>query len=219
MKGIKFIFNVFFLISFIYSSSLDSYIDKVNEEIEALSKSSKLSGCSYLLKVSLSEGNDKIRRTIKNYTGNKSKAYDFLVLCILSECSKKISEIEIEMILHPDKFETIHKNTNKLMRLIDFNEDILINNESLELDNELIEVSGNIKKAMNCEAYENRKLLSNNNEIDILGMKILPSSENKWIIIVMLFILICFGLVIMIIFNLINKKKQKKNKKNNQKEE
>lgn len=219
MNSFQFIFYIFIYSSVISDSSFDSYIEKVNKEIDSLSKTSKLSGCSYLLKHSLSEGNDKIKKILNNYNGNKSKAYDYVILYILNECSKKISDSEIDLLLHPKKFETIHKKNNKLIKLVDVNEDILTHNENLELNIELGEISTSIKKAMNCEAFENRKLLSNDNEIDILGMKISPISENKWMIIVIIFILTCFGGVIKIIFHLINKKREKRNKKNNQKEE
>lgn len=219
MNSFQFIFYIFLYSSVISESSFDSYIEKVNKEIETLSKTSKLSGCTYLLKVSLSKGNDKIKTILKNYKGNKSKAYDYIILYILNECSKKISDSEIDLLLHTNKFETFHKKDNKLIRLVDVDEDILTHNENLDLNNELIEISTSIKKAINCEAFENRKFLSNDHEIDIFGMKISPISENKWMIIVIIFILACFGGVIKIIYHLINKKREKRNKKNNQKEE
>lgn len=66
--------------------------------MNTIKTNSKISACMALLRNSLSEGNEKIKSTISEGKFDKSKTYDKIIAMIISNCMKKITDVEMETV-------------------------------------------------------------------------------------------------------------------------
>ena len=169
-------------------SAVESELKKDIEDVKNLKLKSKITACISLIRNSLHEGtNEHMQSTIRNSHFDKSKTYDKVIYLMLTTCTSKIKEANIDFILSPDNI--LKKLSEEYTELIVFNDDFLKESE-LDFSNEEKNLRKAVQEASSSEANENIE-----EEIGLFGIKLSQyASIQYW------FVIFALGMTSFIVF-------------------
>jgi uncharacterized membrane protein len=170
----------------------ESDLKKDLEEINLVKKRSKLVSCMGIVRNSLAEGNADLKDFLYNTNLDRSKSFDKIVVAMILNCEKKISDLEMEQTLMPENILSPVANNQNLAKLIKFDKKLLSSEDSLNL----IEEESNLLKEMSESSQMDSDFTMQDEEIGFLGFKLSQIGRSSYIFIfigLFLFVVIIFG--------------------------
>ena len=210
---------LFYFFSCLYSNINSLNISSEEEfkihkqEILKTNEKSKIVACMSLVRNSLAEENKNVKIALDNSKFHRSKSFDKLIIAMITNCEKSITEQEMEQLLNPENILSPVSVNENYSQLIKFDKNILRDLEKIEYTVEEIYVQKEIDEAMKVEETDFAFQVE---EVGILGSKFSEFGKfyNFFIVIavIMSVIILLAGLYVI----LCKKKiiKQKKNKNN-----
>jgi hypothetical protein len=178
------------------------------EEITMIKRRSKLVACMSILKNSLNDGNNSFKEALDRSAYDRSKSFDKLVVSILKSCETNIKDKEMETTLTPENILNPLKNDATLLRLVNFDKNVLsagvaLTEEEKQVLQDINESSQSIDTDVTIQ----------DEEIGFMGFKLSQTGRMAYV-----FVSIAVLLVLVIIFGglyaVMCKKKEDKKKKN-----
>ena len=179
------------------------------EEINLVRKRSKLLSCMSIVRNSLAEGNSDLKETLDNSNLDRGKAFDKIVVTMILNCEKRISEAEIEQTLMPENILTPITSNQTLAKLITFDRHLLSPSSSSASATDTLNLSEeemNLLKGMSETSQMDSDFTMQEEEIGFMGFKLSQIGSSAYIFIFIA--LIIFAVIILGGFYLLKCKKK-----------
>lgn len=190
------------------SQQSESDLNNDLQEINLIKRRSKLVACMSILRNSLNDGNSNFKEALDNSSYDRSKSFDKLVVSILKNCEKNIKDPEMENALTPDNILNPLKSDSTLLKLINFEKNLL--SSGIALSDEESDI---LKEINDSSQSIDTDVTIQDEEIGFMGLKLSQVGKMSYI-----FVSIAVVLTIVIIFGglyavMCKKKESKKEKK------
>lgn len=180
------------------------------QEIYQIKRRSKLVACMSILRNSLNDGNSNFKEALDNSSFDKSKSFDKLVVSILKNCEKSIKDPEMEGALTPENILNPLKSDSNLLKLINFDKNLLSTGVTLsEEESEILKDINESSQSIDTD------VTIQDEEIGFMGFKLSQVGRMSYVFVtiaVLLTVVIIFGGLYAVMCKKKEGKKEKKKK-------